>query len=66
MNVVDILPKTMISFLNMSTASAPIQNTEARVKYWIRQDMAVQAIVFSVLSTPTRKMNSIPIIAMHN
>ena len=52
MNVVEILPKTMMSFLNMRTASAPIQNTEARVKYWIRTEATVQPMLFSVRSTP--------------
>ena len=52
MNVVEILPNTMMSFLNMRTASAPIQNTEARVKYWIRTEAIVQPMVFSVRSTP--------------
>ena len=46
-NEVEILPK-MMSFLNMRTASAPIQNIEVRVKYWIRTEATVQPMVFSV------------------
>jgi hypothetical protein len=35
-------PNTMISFWNMTTASAPIQATEAIVKYWISREQKVQ------------------------
>ena len=63
MNVVEILPKTMMSFLNMRTASAPIQNTEARVKYWIRTEATVQPMVFSVRSTPTTNTSNMRNIA---
>ena len=63
MNVVEILPKTMMSFLNMRTASAPIQNTEARVKYWIRTESTVQTMEFSVLSTPTTNTSNMKNIA---
>lgn len=41
-NALVVLPNTIISFLNIKTASPPIQNAEARVKYWIRKEMAVQ------------------------
>ena len=53
-----ILPNTMISFWNISTASAPIQNTAARVKYWINSDMMVQPTSVSVRSSPTRTKSS--------
>lgn len=46
------------SFINMSTASAPIQATEARVKYWIMREKMVQETGCSVRSMPTRKKNS--------
>ena len=59
-----ILPNTMISFWNISTASAPIQPTEARVKYWMNSDMMVQPASVSVRSIPTRKNSSIPNMAM--
>ena len=53
-----IFPNTMISFWNISTASAPIQNTAARVKYWINSDMMVQPASVSVRSSPTRTKSS--------
>ena len=65
-NKLVVLPKTMISFLNIKIASAPIQNAEVRVKYWIMVDMAVHAIKFSVLSTPTINTKSIKRIAMQS
>jgi len=61
-----ILPNTMISFWNISTASAPIQPTEARVKYWMNSDMMVQPASVSVRSIPTRKNSSIPNMAIHS
>ena len=54
-----IFPNTMISFWNISTASAPIQNTAARVKYWINSDITVQPASVSVRSSPTRTNSSI-------
>ncbi len=63
MYLVVIWPKTMMSFWNMSTASAPIHNTAAIVKYWMSTDMAVQAMSLSVLLIPTRKERSIKNIA---
>ena len=63
MNVVEILPKTMMSFLNMRTASAPIQKAEARVKYWIRTEATVQPMVLSVRSTPATNTSNIRSIA---
>ena len=58
MYLVVIVPNTMISFWNMSTASAPIHITAARVKYWMIKDMAVQTMSFSVLLMPMRKKRS--------
>ena len=51
-------PNTMMSFLYISTASAPIHNTAARVKYWINSDMTVQPASVSVRSSPTRTNSS--------
>ena len=51
-------PNTMMSFLYISTASAPIQNTAARVKYWMNSDMTVQPASVSVRSSPTRTNSS--------
>ena len=65
-NLSDNPPKTMTIFLNMSTASAAIQNTAASVKYWIRSDIIVQTASFSVLSMPTRKNTNIPSIAVQS
>ena len=57
--VLVVLPNTMTSFLNIRTASAPIQNAEASVKYWISVEIAVHAILFSVRSIPTTNVISI-------
>ena len=51
-------PKTMMSLWNMSTASAPIQATEAMVKYWMSREKKVQPISLSVRLIPTRKERS--------
>ena len=53
-----IFPNTMMSFLYISKASAPIQNIVASVKYWINSDMMVQPISVSVRSSPTRTESS--------
>ena len=45
-NVLVTDPKTITSFLNISMASAPIQNTDAREKYCIRTDMMVQTMSY--------------------
>ena len=57
-NFVVIDPNTITSFLNMSMASAPIQNTDTNVVYWMERDMMVQATLFSTLSIPIRKTRS--------
>ena len=57
----EALSNSMISLLNMSTASAPIQNTAAIVKYWMVSDMMVQMMSFSIRSIPTRKNSSMQI-----
>lgn len=59
-------PNTMTSLWNMSTASAPIQATEAMVKYWINREKKVQLISFSVRSIPIRKKSSIQNMAIHS
>ena len=61
-----IRPNTMISLWNMRTASAPIQATEAMVKYWIRREQAVQPISFSVRSIPTRKESNMKKMAIQS
>ena len=53
-----VIALKITSFLYSSTASAPIQSTAARVKYWISADMAVHTISFSFRSIPTKKINS--------
>ena len=58
--------KTVINFLNIRTASAPIQKTDAIVKYKIRTETAVQTTSFSVLSIPAANINSIKNKAMHS
>ena len=57
----EILTNTMMSFRNSSTASAPIQSTAARVKYWISADMVVHTISFSFRSIPSPKFKLINI-----
>ena len=58
--------KTIISFWNMMTASAPIQATEAMVKYWISNEQMVQPASLWVRSIPMRKNRSMRRIATHN
>ena len=58
MNVFVVLPNTMMSFLNIRTASPPIQQAAAMEKYWMRQENAVHAIAFSVLLIPIRNARS--------
>ena len=62
-NLVEILPNTMMSFLNIRTASAPVQNTVAKVKYWMRMEATVQPMVCSVLVTPITNTNNMRNIA---
>ena len=64
-NLVVTFPKTIMSFLNMRMASAPIQNTEARVKYCIRTEDIVQPMLFSVRSTPTVNTSNMSSMAIH-
>ena len=61
-----IRPNTMMSFWNMRMASAPIQQTEDMVKYWIVREKKVQAPLFSVRSMPTRKNRSMQKMAMQS
>lgn len=58
MHFTEIVTNTTMIFRNISTASAPIQSTAARVKYWISADMVVHTISFSFRSIPTKKINS--------
>ena len=49
-NAFGIPPKIITSFLNIKTASVPIQNAAARVKYWIKVEKAVQMMVYQFQS----------------
>ena len=65
-NFVDIDPNTITNFLNMRTASAPIQNMEARAKYWMHNDMMVHSASVSVRSIPIINQVYNPSRAMNN
>ena len=65
-NFVDIVPNTTTNFLNMRTASAPIQNMEAREKYWMINDMMVHSASNSVRPIPIMNQMYIPSRAMNN
>ena len=54
-----VRPKTIINFLNINIASAPIQNTAARVKYCIRKEIVVHAYSFCVCSIPALNVSNI-------
>jgi len=66
MKTLVVWPKTMINFLNINTASAPIQKADAKVKYKIKRELVVHAYSFSVLSIPTTKTSSIKNMAIES